>query len=84
MKERLETETIDKLYLELSQVTRAVNARELGLIDMVKEASQLLRSARTIAKRRGEKTNWDTFEKSLERVLKEQHKIMYPKKGVRI
>ena len=80
MKERLETETIDKLYLELSQVTHAVTARELGLIDMIKEANQLLRSAHTIAKRRGEKTNWDTFEKSLERALKEQHKIMYPKR----
>lgn len=77
----METEIIDKLYLELSQVTQAVTERELGLIEMIKEANGLLRSTHAIVKRRGKATNWVGFERLLTKALKEQHKIMYPKKS---
>jgi hypothetical protein len=47
----MELETIDRLYLELSQVTTAKTARELKLED-------LLRSAANIAERGGKDVNW--------------------------
>jgi len=54
----METETIDKLFLELSQVTKAKTARELELED-------LLTSAHAIAIRKGEETSWSRFEARL-------------------
>lgn len=54
----MELETINKLYLELSQIATAKTARELELED-------LLRSAHSIAKRHGEGTAWDRFSEQL-------------------
>lgn len=51
----MQTEIIDKLFLELSQVTTAKTARELALED-------LLKSARSIAEREGINTAWDVFD----------------------
>jgi hypothetical protein len=53
-----ERETINKLYLELSQVATAKTARELELED-------LLTSARAIAERCGVDTAWERFSKRL-------------------
>ena len=50
----MELETVNKLYLELSQVATAKTKRELELED-------LLRSAHAIAVRKGESTAWDRF-----------------------
>lgn len=50
----MELETINKLYLELSQVATAKTKRELELED-------LLRSACSIAERHGEDTHWGRF-----------------------
>ncbi len=50
----MQLETINKLFLELSQVATAQTAREALLED-------LLMSARCIAERRGENTAWETF-----------------------
>ena len=50
----METEVIDKLFLELSQVTKAKTAREI-------ELEELLRSACCIAERQGADTNWQRF-----------------------
>lgn len=50
----MELETINKLYLELSQFATAKTARELALED-------LLRSAHAIAMRGGEGTHWARF-----------------------
>ena len=52
------TEIIDKLFLELSQVTQAKTARELELED-------LLTSAHAIATRKGEGTAWVRFSERL-------------------
>lgn len=57
----MDTETIDRLFLELSQFTTATTGKELKLEIRVKELEDLLRSARCIALRHGKDTAWDTF-----------------------
>lgn len=54
----MELETVNKLYLELSQIATAKTARELELED-------LLISARAIAERKGEGTAWERFSERL-------------------
>ncbi|MES2596070.1 MAG: hypothetical protein V4662_12075 [Verrucomicrobiota bacterium] len=54
----MELETVNKLFLELSQVTTAKTKRELDL-------EELLRSACAIAERQGEGTHWERFIKSV-------------------
>ena len=54
----MELETINKLYLELSQVATAKTARELELED-------LLTSAHHIADREGKDTSWKLFSQRL-------------------
>lgn len=55
----METETINKLFLELSQFATAKSKRELQLED-------LLRSAKAIAERNGENTHWMRFSEAIE------------------
>lgn len=55
----MELETINKLFLELSQFATAKTARELELED-------LLVSAHAIAKRRGVETAWTRFSERLQ------------------
>jgi len=54
----MELEIVDKLFLELSQFTTAKTKRELELED-------LLKSARCIAQRYGDNTNWELFDARL-------------------
>ncbi len=54
----MELETVNKLYLELSQIATAKTGRELELED-------LLISARCIAQRKGVDTAWDRFDTRL-------------------
>lgn len=54
----MELETVNRLYLELSQVATAKTARELELED-------LLVSARAIAQREGADTAWKRFDNRL-------------------
>jgi hypothetical protein len=54
----MELETINKLYLELSQIATATTKREL-------ELEELLRSACCIAERKGEDTHWGRFVNSV-------------------
>lgn len=54
----MELETVNRLYLELSQIATAKTARELELED-------LLSSARAIAKREGAETAWARFDERL-------------------
>jgi len=54
----MELETINKLYLELSQIATAKTKRET-------ELEQLLQSAAAIATRKGEETHWVRFLTSL-------------------
>ena len=57
----MELETVNKLYLELSQIATAKTARELELED-------LLISARAIAERKGEDVAWERFSERLQKV----------------
>lgn len=54
-------EIINKLYLELSQITTAKTNREIELEDV-------LTSARCIADRNGENTDWELFSKRIARL----------------
>ena len=54
----MELETLNKLYLEISQIATAKTTREIELED-------LLSSARAIAFRDGEDTNWKRFDERL-------------------
>lgn len=54
----MELENVNKLYLELSQITTAKTARELELED-------LLISARSIVERKGEDVAWERFSERL-------------------
>jgi len=72
-----DTETVDRLFLELSQFTRAKTAKEVHLETMLKRANDVLRSAMSITNRNGECVNWDGFRKQLEKVLVEQHQHFY-------
>jgi hypothetical protein len=56
----MELETVNKLYLELSQIATAKTARELELED-------LLTSARAIAERKGEDVAWERFSERLQK-----------------
>jgi hypothetical protein len=72
---KMETETIDRLFLELSQVTQATTEKEIRLkeqnqmlskhvVSLTKEREDLLdllTSARAIAIRHGEDTAWEHF-----------------------
>lgn len=49
-----------------------LDQQELTL-KMLREANELLRSVHSIAKRRGESTNWDAFSVKLNGVLAEHH-----------
>jgi hypothetical protein len=73
----MQLETINKLFLELSQVTTAKTARELALEAELKDANEALRSAHSVAKRRGEATNWSAWEVRLEKILKHQHPLIF-------
>jgi len=54
----LQLDTINRLYLELSQVATAKTAREIELEDV-------LRSARAICQRKGEGTAWERFDERI-------------------
>lgn len=49
------------------------------LLERLKQANSLLRSANSIAERKGEQTNWIAFQNQLKKELELQHKILYPK-----
>lgn len=74
----MELETINKLYLELSQIATAKTAREVEMMRLIHEANDVLRSASEIAMRDGQ-ANWPAFRAVLFRVLEDQHRFMYPK-----
>ncbi len=50
------------------------------LIDLLTRANDLLRSAKSIAERQGNATNWEAWNARLDVVLLEQHQVMYPER----
>lgn len=75
---KMTTETIDRLFLELSQVTKAKTQREILLEAALASANAMCRSAYQIASRKGEHTGWEDFTARLEESLVIQHKVMHP------
>lgn len=76
---RPELETVNRLYLELSQVVTATTARELELHAALKEANDLCRSVRSIADRKGAETNWEAFTPQLDNILVKHHLLLQKK-----
>lgn len=79
---RMELESVNKLYLELSQVVTAQTAREKQLLDALKDACSKLGSAHEIANRNGEDTNWPAFRNQVAISLTTLRLILYPPKTV--
>lgn len=76
----METETIDRLFLELSQFTTATTKKELDLLKAVQKANNICRSMHAIAGREGGDANWPALQVKLNEILDEQHAILHPKK----
>ncbi len=51
---------------------------EEELMEALKSANSLCRSANEIAKREGQDTNWESFQKKLDESLAIQHRVLYP------
>jgi len=68
----LETDTIDRLFLELSQVTRARTNRDMDFEFALRDANDTCRSMHAIVERKGKATNWDEFKAILENSLENQ------------
>lgn len=64
----MELETVNKLFLELSQFATAATKNELKLEARLKEAEELLRSAHSIAERHGAETAWTRFAESIKKL----------------
>ncbi len=75
-----DTDTIDRLFLELSQFTKATTGKEMALTAALLEANDICRSAYQIAERGGADTNWSAFQMQVEAALKVQHAILHPSK----
>lgn len=73
----MDLELINKLFLELSQISTATTAKEVFLMNHLKKANDLLRSASEIAKRNGDSVDWDSFRIKLKNILDDQHKILH-------
>lgn len=73
----MDVEIINKLFLELSQVATATTVKEVQLLAMLREANECLRSAHSIASRKGESVNWDSFQSRLKTILEKQHPVLY-------
>lgn len=72
----LETDTIDRLFLELSQVTRARTNRDMAFELALREAHNVCRSMHAIVDRKGKETNWGSFKNILEDALENQAIIL--------
>lgn len=46
--------------------------------ELIIEANSIIRSFYSIVSRKGVNTNWELYEKALNKVLKNQHEYMFP------
>jgi hypothetical protein len=76
----MELETVNKLFLELSQIATAQTAKELALIVALKDVAGKLSSAMESAKRDGKETNWPAFRNQANLALQVAHLILFPSK----
>lgn len=47
--------------------------------ELLIEANNIIRSFHSVIERKGATTNWEGLEITVNRILKEQHKVLYPK-----
>ena len=73
----MDLELINKLFLELSQISTATTSKEIFLMNELKKANDLLRSASQIANRNGDSVDWESFRSRLKNTLDDQHKILH-------
>lgn len=73
----MELKTINKLYLELSQVATAKTAREIELRNVLERANDLCRTMSAIVQRQGAETNWSAFQEKLRTGLHEQFAFLH-------
>jgi len=76
----MELETVNKLFLELSQFATATPHRQIVLRAALDNANGLCRSMHAIVSRNQKDTNWKAFKKQLKEGLSIQHKAMYPER----
>lgn len=58
-------------------MVKLARPHEQGQNNAFKEANEILRSLHSVVERKGLDTNWETLQKRLNKILAEQHKIMY-------
>lgn len=74
----MDLEVINKLFLELSQISTATTSREVRLLELLRESNECLRSAFSIADRNGESVNWESFRNRVKAILEKQHPVLFP------
>jgi hypothetical protein len=52
--------------------------RESSLLEALYRANEMLRSCKSVVERRGDNTNWEPFERELDGILSDQHRIIRP------
>lgn len=80
----MELEIINKLFLELSQVSTAKTAKEIQLEKMLFDTNDVCRSLYQIVNREGANTNWTGIKVKLEKILEDHHDLMYGGKNGRV
>jgi hypothetical protein len=65
-------------YLLKEEQGSAPGLSDEEVMNVIREANDICRSAMSIAERQGDETNWDAFSARLSKVLDKQHKIIYP------
>ena len=72
----LETDTIDRLFLELSQVTKARTNRDMDFEFAVRQAGDIYALTYSIAERKGEDTDWEALKKLIGNAMEDQKDIL--------
>ena len=74
-KENAENELEIAEWFKRCSRAEAENTRLTGALE---RANSFLRSAYSVAERQGQRTYWEGFKNGLDKILLEQHKILYP------
>lgn len=72
----LRTSAVDTLRMHASNMRPAGDVLNAGLYPMLVEANSLLRTAKAIADRQGEATNWLAYANKVQRALEAQHLVI--------
>ena len=73
-----EVQTLTEINRELLNENVALKKGSVYFNSLI-DANQILRSCKSIADRDGKDTNWSGIKAQLERILVNQHELLYPK-----